>query len=110
PRHHRTRGDAVTGLTAVVVHDLSREAVDSMPRYDLSETPEEPPSPIPPFEFHGCTGAIASTVGLGPWELHTAGDELLHVLDGELHLVVREPGGETLHQLRAGSVVIIPRG
>jgi mannose-6-phosphate isomerase-like protein (cupin superfamily) len=96
--------------TVVIVHDLSPEAVAAMPRYDLSHMTEEPPSPMPPFEFHGCTAGIASTTGVGPWELHTTGDELLHILDGKLHLVVREPNGEAMHPLRAGDLVVVPKG
>jgi mannose-6-phosphate isomerase-like protein (cupin superfamily) len=94
----------------MIVHDLSVSAVDAMIRYDLSSVTEEPPSPIPMFEFHGCTCGVASTSGLGPWELHTAGDELLHVLDGEVNFTVREPSGEITRPLRAGDLAIVPRG
>ena len=97
-------------LTRVVIHDLGPAAVAAMPRYDLSSISEEPPGPFPPFAFHGCAGGIASTVGAGPWELHTAGDELLHLLDGELSITVREQSGEATYHLAAGDLMIVPAG
>jgi len=94
----------------VIVHDLSPEAVSSMARFDLANVTEEPPSPIGYFDFHGCLCGIGSFVGRPPWELHTAGDELLHILSGECHLTVREASGEVIRALRTGDLVIVPRG
>jgi mannose-6-phosphate isomerase-like protein (cupin superfamily) len=94
----------------MIVHDLTPDTVAAMPQVDLGTVSEEPPGPIPLFAFHGCTGGIASTIGSGPWELHTAGDELLHVLRGETHFTVREPAGEVTRTLRAGDLAIVPRG
>ena len=44
------------------------------------------------------------------WERHPGGDELLHVLEGELEmtLLVEEKREETF--LRPGSVFVVPRG
>jgi mannose-6-phosphate isomerase-like protein (cupin superfamily) len=94
----------------VIVHDLSPEAVSDMIRVDLANATEEPPSPIGYFDFHGCLCGIGSFVGGPPWELHSAGDELLHVLTGECHLTVRENGGEIQRALRTGDLVIVPHG
>jgi mannose-6-phosphate isomerase-like protein (cupin superfamily) len=94
----------------LVVHDLSPDAVARMVRLNLAELTEEPPSPIDTFEFHGCTCGVASFVGRPPWELHTTGDELLHVLAGASRLVVRTADGESTRLLRAGDLAIVPRG
>jgi mannose-6-phosphate isomerase-like protein (cupin superfamily) len=94
----------------VIVHDLSPDAVSKMTPVDLADAVEEPPSPIGYFDFHGCLCGIGSFVGRPPWELHPAGDELLHILAGECHLTVREDGGEISRTLRTGDLVIVPRG
>ncbi|MBS0540977.1 MAG: cupin domain-containing protein [Proteobacteria bacterium] len=49
--------------------------------------------------------------GSGGWERHTAGDEIVHVVDGAtlLHLLPDSGPRETL-ELRAGSMVIVPTG
>jgi len=94
----------------VIVHDLSPEAVSEMIRVDLANATEELPSPIGYFEFHGCLCGIGSFVESPPWELHSAGDELLHILSAECHLTVREGEGEIHRTLRTGGVAIVPRG
>jgi mannose-6-phosphate isomerase-like protein (cupin superfamily) len=94
----------------MIVHDLSPQAVSSMVRFDLAIAMEEPPSPIGLIPFHECNCGIASFVGRPPWELHTAGDELLHILSGSCDLTVREETGETTCALRAGDLAIVPRG
>ena len=48
--------------------------------------------------------------GVPPWERHPAGDELLHVLEGELEICVLAPEGRMSFPLQAGSVFVIPRG
>jgi mannose-6-phosphate isomerase-like protein (cupin superfamily) len=48
--------------------------------------------------------------GVPPWERHPAGDQLLHVLDGELELCVLAAEGRMTFPLRAGSVFVVPRG
>jgi mannose-6-phosphate isomerase-like protein (cupin superfamily) len=94
----------------VIVHDLRRDAVSRMTPVDLTAVREEPPSPIGHFDFHGCLCGIGSFMGRPPWELHTAGDELLHILAGECQLTVREVGGEASRTLRTGDLVVIPQG
>jgi mannose-6-phosphate isomerase-like protein (cupin superfamily) len=80
-----------------------------MDRADLANATEEPPSPIGYFDFHGCICGVASFVGRPPWEYHTD-DELLHILDGESELTVRRAPGDETRTLRAGDLVIVPRG
>ena len=93
----------------MIVHDLSPGAVDGMPRVDLATVTEEPPSPIGFFDFHDCICGVGSFVGRPPWERHTTGDELLHILSGECDLTVRDDAGEATRKLRAGDLVIVPR-
>lgn len=94
----------------MIVHDLSPTAVSNMVPVDLANATEEPPSPIGVFGFHDCSCGVASFVGRPPWELHTTGDELLHILAGECQLTVRENGSETARTLRTGDLAIVPGG
>lgn len=94
----------------MIVHDLRPEAVASMARVDLSTVREEPPSPIGSIPIPESICGIASFVGRPPWELHTAGDELLHILAGACDLTVREGTGEVTRTLRAGDLAIVPKG
>ena len=74
----------------MIVHDLGPEAVARMTRVDLSTATEEPPSPIGWMSVHESICGIASFVGRPPWELHTTGAELLHILSGACDLTVRD--------------------
>ena len=94
----------------MIFRDLSERAVGKMERADLARATEEPASPIEPFEFHGCHCAVASFVGRPPWELHTEGDELLHVLAGTTRLTIHQDGAEVSRELHAGDLAIVPRG
>jgi uncharacterized cupin superfamily protein len=94
----------------MIFHDLSPEAVRRMVRVDLATVTEEPASPIGTFEFHGCTVGVASFSGKPPWELHTEGDELLHILGGESELTVLEDAGPVTRLLRSGDIAVVPQG
>lgn len=94
----------------ITVRDLSPEAVAAMAIVDLATVTEEPASEIETFEFHGCRCGVAAFRGRPPWELHTGGDELLHILAGGSRLTVRLPGGDVVRDLRAGDVAIVPKG
>lgn len=94
----------------MIVHDLSSDAVARMVPLDLSNATGEPPSPIGVFDFHGCICGIGSFSGRPPWELHTAGDELLHILAGASELTVLEPDGAVARELAGGDLVIVPQG
>jgi len=93
----------------MIVHDLSRQALEQMARVDLQKVTEEPPSSIGTFDFHGCTCGVTSFTGRPPWELHK-GDELLHILAGETDLTVLESKGATTRHLRASDLVLVPQG
>ncbi len=93
------------------VYDLSREAVEKMERTDLAGVTEEPRGPIDEFPFNDSTCGIGCFVGQPPWECHTTGDELLHVLAGESELTTfDDTGARTTKTLGTGAVVVVPRG
>lgn len=92
------------------VYELSATAVDRMTRVDLATVAEEPASTIGYFDFRGCICGVASFIGQPPWELHTDGDELLHVLAGETLLTLLRDGAEEQRRLRPGDVVVVPEG
>ena len=48
--------------------------------------------------------------GLTPWERHPDGDELLHVLDGEVDVTVLGDDGTRHVVVPAGSIFVCPRG
>jgi quercetin dioxygenase-like cupin family protein len=53
---------------------------------------------------------VGRFTGRTPWERHRHGDELVQVLDGEVELTVMTVPRPTRVWLRAGSVVVVPRG
>lgn len=97
-----------------------------MPKIDLATVPERPGSPYPAPHGAPCAGRVRQRLGdaggltgfgvnlmrlpPGGWSSqrhwHTAEDEFVYVLEGELVLV--EDGGETL--LRAGDCAAFPKG
>ena len=48
--------------------------------------------------------------GQTPWERHPDGDELLHVLEGQVDITVLTETGATLISAGAGSVFVCPQG
>ena len=44
------------------------------------------------------------------WEMHPAGDEVVCLLSGAVDVVLDEPDGERVVQLKAGQTCIVPRG
>lgn len=53
---------------------------------------------------------VAKVAGEHIWHAHDDTDEFFLVLEGELHLSLREPGGERTVRLPRGSVFTVPRG
>lgn len=92
------------------VHQLGPDALAAMDVVDLAAVSEEPASPIGTFDFHGCTTGVASFKGRPPWELHTEGDELIHILAGECELTVLEAAGPTSRVLQPGDLAVVPQG
>jgi len=63
--------------------------------------------------FAKLNNCVVSTVrfsAMPPWERHPDGDELLHVIEGELGVTLLAPKGRVEVEVRAGSVFIVPRG
>jgi mannose-6-phosphate isomerase-like protein (cupin superfamily) len=94
----------------VIVHDLSPDVVRQMIRADLAQSSAPPDGPIDEFAFHDCTCGIGSFTGRPPWERHNGGDELLFVLAGESNLTVLEETGPAKRVIKAGALVVVPRG
>lgn len=45
------------------------------------------------------------------WEMHPEGEEVLILLEGEMGMIFEgADGAETLHPMRAGSTLVVPRG
>ena len=95
-----------------VIRDLSAGAVAKIKTVDLATVVGRPdgPAEFEPFEFHGCSCGVASFKGQPPWELHTTGDELIHVLAGGTQLTIRGPEGEVVRALGPGDLAIVPKG
>jgi mannose-6-phosphate isomerase-like protein (cupin superfamily) len=53
---------------------------------------------------------VAKAQGDHVWHVHDDTDEFFLVLDGELHISLREPAGERTVVLTPGSVFTVPRG
>ncbi|WP_242893114.1 cupin domain-containing protein [Actinomadura litoris] len=53
---------------------------------------------------------IAKVEGEHIWHVHDDTDEFFLVLDGELHISLREPSGERTVLLPQGAVFTVPRG
>ena len=60
--------------------------------------------------FDRCPIFVGRFHGQSPWERHSSGDELLHVLDGEVDVTILTDDGPVHRTLRAGSVFVCPRG
>jgi uncharacterized cupin superfamily protein len=59
----------------------------------------------------GSAGVFRSNLGTSPWEIHPDGEELLHVLEGWVDLeIVPDSGAADVVAVKAGSVLIVPRG
>ncbi|MFE1318375.1 cupin domain-containing protein [Kitasatospora phosalacinea] len=53
---------------------------------------------------------VAKVAGEHVWHVHDDTDEFFLVLDGELHISLREPGGERTVRLPWGAVFTVPAG
>ncbi|MFC8518391.1 cupin domain-containing protein [Streptomyces sp. NPDC057257] len=53
---------------------------------------------------------VAKVEGEHVWHVHDHTDEFFLVLEGELHIALREPAGERTVVLARGSVFTVPRG
>ena len=53
---------------------------------------------------------VGHWAGVSEWERHRAGDEIVMVVDGETTLTFLTDSGERSAAMRAGEVVVVPRG
>jgi len=69
------------------------------------------------LEFHrladfnrGHVGVFRCGAGTSPWERHPEDEELLHVLEGAVDIIVMGDDGPTTTRVEAGSLFVVPRG
>lgn len=60
--------------------------------------------------FNECGLFVGRFSGQSPWERHSGGDELLHILDGEVDVTVLTDGGPIHRTVRGGSIFVCPQG
>ncbi|QTC88555.1 cupin domain-containing protein [Brevundimonas pondensis] len=53
---------------------------------------------------------IAEDLHPDKWEMHPSGDEFLHLIEGELEVVLDRPGEDARLTLTQGGAVVVPRG
>ena len=97
---------------SVKTHDV-RATLESMPELVVSPTTtlEEELSAMHGLgSLNQCSLGLIRFAGETPWERHPDGDELLHVLDGEVDITVLTVDGAVETTVSAGSVLIVPRG
>ena len=98
--------------TEIVAHDL-RAALGSVPELNIraGTTAEQADSAFKRLGMlNQCTLAVGRFTGLTPWERHPNGDELLHVLEGEVDITVLTEAGPVRTTVRAGSIFVCPQG
>jgi quercetin dioxygenase-like cupin family protein len=97
---------------SLVSHDL-QAALRDLPELTItaSTTAEEADAAVRPLaNVDPCLFGVMRYSGLTPWERHPAGDELLHVLDGEVEVTVLTDDGRVDVNVPSGSIFVCPRG
>src|SRR2546426_7321145 len=61
-------------------------------------------------KLNNCVVGAVRFSAMPPWERHPDGDELVHVIEGELDVILLAPEGRVEVKVPAGSVFIVPRG
>src|SRR5262249_34943867 len=61
-------------------------------------------------KFDRCLLGAVRFSAQGPWERHPDGDELLHVLEGDIEMTILAPEGRVELTVSEGSVFVVPRG
>ena len=95
----RARLEELAGESGMVAHDL-RAALGDLPEMTMRFL----------ASLNRCTLGVTRFSEPSHWERHPAGDELLHVLEGEADVVTLTDGGPVRSTVRAGSIFICPRG
>lgn len=62
--------------------------------------------------FGSDSGAVyvGRFAGQSPWERHPDGDELLHILEGEVEITLLTDTGPVREIVPAGSIIVVPKG
>ena len=95
----RARLEELAGEPGMVAHDL-RAALGDLPQMTMRFL----------ASLNRCTLGVTRFSEPSHWERHPAGDELLHILEGEADVVTLTDGGPVRSTVRAGSIFICPRG
>src|SRR3989442_8397571 len=95
----RARLEELADEPAMVAHDL-RAALGDLPEMTMRFL----------ASLNRCTLGVTRFSEPSHWERHPAGDELLHVLEGEADVVQLTEDGPVRSRGRAGSIFICPRG
>lgn len=101
-----------SGRRDVIAHDLSA-ALAGVPELNITSetTGEEAQASFRQLtSFDECAVGVMRFSGLTPWERHPGGDELLHVLEGEVDVTLLTDGGPVHRTVSEGSVFVCPRG
>jgi quercetin dioxygenase-like cupin family protein len=59
--------------------------------------------------FEGGSTWVGQWQGESPWERHSHGDEFLHVLKGQVEVVVLTSTGKVSTQISEGSIFVVPK-
>lgn len=59
--------------------------------------------------FDGGVTWISKWVGESPWERHSKGDEFIHVLKGEVEIIVMTTTGKYSVHVAEGGVFVVPK-
>lgn len=98
---------------AVTVHDIPK-TLSKLTRMK-GRTPDSSHDDLDPHfkglgSFNGAAINVGGFEGGGCWERHTAGEELVQVLDGEAELVMMGEKGEERVKLTKGQFAVVPPG
>jgi mannose-6-phosphate isomerase-like protein (cupin superfamily) len=61
-------------------------------------------------ELNVCAVGISRMTAHPQWERHPTGDELLHVIEGRLHLRILDGDTTTEAELGPGELAVVPKG
>jgi len=59
--------------------------------------------------FDGGSTWVGKWSGESPWERHTKGDEFLHVLKGEVEVIVLTQAGKKSFSVAEGNIFVVPK-
>lgn len=111
-RRRRRGGATQDAAMSLVAHDIG-SALSATPPLTITErtTADDADAAFRTLTtFNLCTVNVGRFSGQSPWERHTRGDELLHILDGEVDITVLTDSGPVQRRIEAGSVFVCPRG